>query len=49
MAYKMSDRDAMDAIHAIMDKVEWSADTLDLIAEVVGYTDREIHSPEATA
>ena len=38
----MTDTEAMDAIAAILSGTEWSADTLDEIADVVRSTDREV-------
>ena len=38
----LNDHQAMDTIHQIMDASEWSADTLDAIADIVRLTSREI-------
>ena len=35
MTYKLSDRDAMDAIHGVMDEAEWNADLWDRVSEIV--------------
>ncbi len=36
------DHDAMEAITALLDGVEWNADTLERIAEIVRATGREV-------
>jgi hypothetical protein len=41
----MDDTEAMNAIHALMDGTEWSADTLEEIADVVLATGRTITDP----
>lgn len=41
------DTTALDAIAAIMSGTEWSADTLDAIAEVLKEAGRPIAEPEA--
>jgi len=40
----VSDSQAMDSIHAILDGEEWSSDHLDAIAEVLVSTGRTIRS-----
>ena len=39
---KLTDEEAMDQIHSLMDGEEWDADTLDGIAEIVQKTGRAI-------
>ena len=41
----MTDKQAIEAIHAILDGTEWEPQTLDDIAEVVLATGREIRDP----
>jgi hypothetical protein len=42
----ITDTQALDIIHSIMDGTEWSADTLDAIADVVLATERDaLHDP----
>ena len=43
------DRRAMDAIHEVMDGVEWDADTLDAIAKIVERSGRAIREPWANS
>ena len=38
----MTDKEALDRIFAIMDGEEWSANTLDEIADVLAKTGREV-------
>jgi hypothetical protein len=42
LALDTSDKDAMDAIHRLLDGREWSPDTLDEIANIVRQTGREV-------
>jgi len=40
--HQLGDKEAMDEVTKILSGKRWSPDTLDSIAEVVGYTGREI-------
>ena len=42
----MSDQEALDAIHTILDKTEWGANTLDSIADIARQTAREVRDSE---
>jgi len=42
----MTDSEALDAIHEILDGCEWSADTLDEIAYIIRQTGRPINEPD---
>lgn len=43
-AASISDKQAMDSIHSILDGDEWSSDHLDSVAKVVASTGRNIRS-----
>jgi hypothetical protein len=40
------DRDAIDAIHEVLDGTEWSIDMLDTIADVIRLTGRTLREPQ---
>lgn len=42
----MTDSQAMEAIHALLDGVEWTQDTIENVAGFVQATGREIRPPQ---
>lgn len=44
---RLSDTNALDAIHALLDGEQWHAGTIETVAEIVARTGRTIAEPEA--